>query len=199
MWIRIVRLPLCCLFSLLLLTACSENGESQKSLVEMFESKLVQEQGHSFQYACFISQANTAESRKTQHMAAVERLHMNIPSTHSISVMVNHPVFCEHEGRWSSLIYHAKDGSGWKVPTMYVRANEPFTWAVFTSDHPNTEEQISYTVQYQALHDDLKAAFIEDHGILSYSEALTKHIEAEIGAKTAFVSSGAWLDSYHRE
>ena len=132
-------------------------------------------------------------------MAAVKQLHENNPTSHSVSVMVNHPSFCENEVRWLSLVYHAKDGSGWKMPTMYVRADEPFTWAVFTSEHPNTEAQISYTLQYQALYDDLKASFIEEHGIVNYSDALTNHIESEISSKPAWVTSGAWLDTYYQE
>ena len=104
-------------------------------------AKLIEE-GEPYYFACFLSAANTAETRKNVHMQAVERLHESIESIHSASVMVSHADFCEHEAKWSSLIYQVKDGSGWKVPTMYVNSGDQFTWAVFTSDHPNTPEQI---------------------------------------------------------
>ncbi len=181
-----------------MLAGCSDREVVIHQVATAVDAKLIEE-GGPYYFACFLSAANTAETRKNVHMQAVERLHESIESIHSASVMVSHADFCEHEAKWSSLIYHAKDGSGWKVPTMYVNSGEQFTWSVFTSDHPNTPEQIDFTVKYQAMKKDLQAAFIEAHGIANYESVLRNHIENELGMKSAFVSSGAWLELYFRE
>ncbi len=184
---------------LILLAGCSDDAVEKTFEAQLLNSELIQEKGYSFQYACFFSLANTAESRKKIHMEAVLNWHESIQSSHSVSVLVSHADFCDEEAKWSSLAYYASDGSGWNVPSMYLRPEVPFTWSVFTSDHANTAEQIEFTVKYQALFKELKAEFIEEYGIVGYEEGLKKHIETELGMTANFVQSGAWLELYYRQ
>jgi len=164
-------------------------GMSKAVEYEISELENAKSADFEYVYVCASSPAKTKEERAHTMVKVIMDLEPKYENLRFQVYLAPHQDLCQ-EGRLIGETYYSPKGLGWKGLSA-----KKWTWQILTTDFKVTNHQIKDTLTYV----NNKTRFETEFGVMDYGEKLDKYVEKKIGHSPHYVTSGLWIDGFHKE